>query len=168
MLEYVEKNTRRDQVIAFSKPRVLSLLTGRRSIMVSREEHLRDGRCDYAVVVKAPVTDQIPFATKRARAIYMRFPVVYENSLEPCRPNPFNPETRITYRMAEPGLASLRIYDVAGRLVTTLVEEKQSAGEHEVVWDGQNGAGKAVGSGIYLMRLELPGFTRVRQMVLLR
>jgi hypothetical protein len=81
MLEYVEKNTRRDQVIAFFKPRALSLLTGRRSIMVSLEEQLRDGRCDFAVVFRRPVKNQIPLTTRPERAIYKRFPVVYESRM---------------------------------------------------------------------------------------
>jgi hypothetical protein len=72
-------------------------------------------------------------------------------------PNPFNPKTSIDYAVKAAGPASLRIYDSAGRLVTTLVDGVHSAGSHRAVWDGTDGAGNALPSGVYLVRLQSAG-----------
>jgi hypothetical protein len=94
--------------------------------------------------------------------------IVYENRLELTRPNPFRAETRITYQLARPGRVDLRVYDVAGRLVMTLVEGRVDAGRHHVVWEGRNVSGNRVASGVYFARLTTDGFTQVRRITLLR
>ncbi len=94
--------------------------------------------------------------------------VVRENGLDPCRPNPFRLQTRVSFRLVQTGPVSLRIYDVAGRLVATLVEGRTDAGEHHVLWTGRNLAGKRVASGVYFVRLDMPGFTKVQRTTLLR
>jgi hypothetical protein len=72
-------------------------------------------------------------------------------------PNPFNPKTSIDYAVNAAGPASLRIYDSAGRLVRTLVDGVLDAGSHRAVWDGTDGAGNALPSGVYLVRLQSAG-----------
>ncbi len=79
------------------------------------------------------------------------------------RPNPFNASTTISYQLPEPGEVSIGIYDIHGRLVTTLVEGKTNAGFQSVVWDGSN-----VPSGIYFCRMEAVGYSRSVKMVLVR
>jgi hypothetical protein len=86
-------------------------------------------------------------------------------------PNPFNPWTTIHYRV--PGSLgkarlSLRIYAVSGRLVRTLVDGPQEPGQHSVTWDGRDGDGRAVASGLYLYRLEGAGVSITRKMSLLQ
>jgi hypothetical protein len=88
--------------------------------------------------------------------------------LDPCRPNPFNPWTGITYRLSDAGRVKLRIYDVSGRLVRTLEDGLVSEGAHELRWDGRNATGRPVASGNYFLRLDAPGFMQVRQMTLVR
>jgi hypothetical protein len=83
-------------------------------------------------------------------------------------PNPFNPSTVIGYEISTPGFVSLRIYDVRGKLVRTLVDENRAAGPHEVTWNGRTGTGAAVASGNYYYRLETAGEILVRRMVLLK
>jgi hypothetical protein len=84
-------------------------------------------------------------------------------------PNPFNPSTTIAYDVpAGGGKVTLRVYDVAGRLVRTLVDGTQPAGQKTVGWDGANGAGKRAASGVYFYRMTAPGFTQTRKMVLLQ
>jgi hypothetical protein len=84
-------------------------------------------------------------------------------------PNPFNPSTTIYYDVLDGGgEVSIRIFDVAGRLVRTLVEGHQAAGSKSVTWSGANDHGQSVSSGIYFYRMTAPGFTRTRKMVLLR
>lgn len=83
------------------------------------------------------------------------------------RPNPFNPATLIGYDVAEVGLVSLKVYDILGREVATLVNEEQTPGEYEVQWN----AGP-LASGVYFYRLEVGngtrGFSATRAMFLLK
>jgi hypothetical protein len=83
-------------------------------------------------------------------------------------PNPFNPSTRIGFGLAAPGHVSLRIYDAAGRLVRTIVDEDRSIGHYVAAWDGRDGSGRAVSSGMYFCRLDAGTFTQTRKLVLLR
>ena len=84
-------------------------------------------------------------------------------------PNPFNPSTTIYYDVPlGGGDVSIRVFDVAGRLVRTLVSGHQSAGAKSVTWSGVNDRGQSVSSGIYFYRMTAPGFTRTKKMVLLR
>jgi hypothetical protein len=83
-------------------------------------------------------------------------------------PNPFNPTTRIEFDLAAPGLVRLRIYDAAGRLVRSLVDESMPAGRYVRLWDGRDARGSAVASGIYFYRLDAGAYTQTRKMVLLR
>jgi hypothetical protein len=93
----------------------------------------------------------------------------YTNSLGQNYPNPFNPTTTIRYSIAEAGHVSLRVYNVAGQLVRTLVDEHQAPGRvRPVTWDGRNSAGQSVSSGVYFYKLTTAGFTKTRKMVLLK
>ncbi len=84
-------------------------------------------------------------------------------------PNPFNPVTSITYGIDRRAFVSLRIYDVSGRLVRTLVEEVQEPGRrYTVTWDGRNRFGRNVSSGIYFYRLTTGTRASTKKMVLLR
>jgi hypothetical protein len=85
-------------------------------------------------------------------------------------PNPFNPTTTIRYAIPSgvEGGMRLRIFDVTGQLVRTLVEDPATAGQHEVVWDGRDQAGRSVASGVYLYRMETGEFAAVRRMLLVR
>jgi hypothetical protein len=83
-------------------------------------------------------------------------------------PNPFNPSTAIRFDLAQAGPAGLRIYDVRGRLVRTLVEAPLAAGAHTVRWDGRSDAGVAVASGVYLVELVAGGSRSEHKMVLAR
>ncbi len=84
-------------------------------------------------------------------------------------PNPFNPTTSIRFDVPpESGVVTLRIYDVNGRLVRTLVNGELPPGQKTVEWDGLNGAGIPAATGMYFYRLTAPGFERTRKMMLLK
>jgi hypothetical protein len=85
----------------------------------------------------------------------------------PVSPNPFNRKTRISYELGQPGLLSLAVYDVSGRLVDVLVDGQQKAGLHVVTWQGRDADGRTLPSGLYLFRLEGAGETRVRKALLI-
>ncbi|MCI0691182.1 ASPIC/UnbV domain-containing protein [candidate division KSB1 bacterium] len=93
-------------------------------------------------------------------------------ALQQNYPNPFNPTTAIRFAIEKPGVIRLEIYDLAGRLVRTLINnENKISGGHLVIWDGRDDHGKPVGSGVYFYRLFSNGsasFEKTRKMVLLR
>lgn len=84
------------------------------------------------------------------------------------RPNPFNPTTTITYEIPADSHVRLDVFDVRGRLVRTLTDGLQSAGQHRVVWSGDDRNGVAVASGVYFYRMQTPHQTLRRRMVLVR
>lgn len=86
------------------------------------------------------------------------------------RPNPFNPSTVIGFGVPGPERADvrLRVYDVSGRLVSTLVSRRFDPGYHEVRWDGRADRGGALASGVYLLRAEIGPATFSRKLALIR
>jgi hypothetical protein len=97
-------------------------------------------------------------------------PVAFANSLGNAYPNPFNPATTIRYSIASAGRVSLRIYNAAGQLVRTLVDEKQSpaAPGFSVTWDGTDNRGQGVSSGVYFYKLTAKEFSETKKMVFLK
>jgi hypothetical protein len=102
-------------------------------------------------------------------------PLSLRSQLGQNRPNPFNPVTAIPYVVGGPAgggparPVTLRVYDVSGRLVTTLVDETKSPGRYEATWRGVDRVGAAVSTGVYFYRLTIGGqemFTR--KMLLLK
>jgi hypothetical protein len=83
-------------------------------------------------------------------------------------PNPFNPATKVRYALPGPSHVKLVVYNTLGQQVRVLVDGSQPAGYHSVVWDGRNGLGRAVASGIYIYRIQTDTSTEVRKMTLLR
>jgi flagellar hook assembly protein FlgD len=88
--------------------------------------------------------------------------------LEQNFPNPFNPTTAMSLYFEEPGQASLKIYNLCGQLVKTLIEGRMDSGNHSVVWDGKNENGKEVSSGIYFYVLATDYGKTTKRMTLLR
>ncbi len=78
-------------------------------------------------------------------------------------PNPFNPSTQISFDLTKAGHVSLKVFDLLGREVQTLVDEVQPAGTHSITFDGTG-----LPSGIYLYRLQAGDFTMTKKMVLLK
>lgn len=86
--------------------------------------------------------------------------------LEQNYPNPFNPATTIQYGLPQASRVNLRVYNLLGQQVKTLVDhEVKQAGYHAAIWDGRNGAGNIVASGVYLVRMQAGDFVRTRKMV---
>jgi hypothetical protein len=83
-------------------------------------------------------------------------------------PNPFNPNTTIKFSLPSEQVVELNIYAVDGSLVTTLVNEQRSAGEHAVVWNGRDHTGAAVASGTYFYQLKADSFSDTKRMVLVK
>jgi hypothetical protein len=83
-------------------------------------------------------------------------------------PNPFNPLTEIRFSLGKAGPVVLRIFDLQGRLIRTLVEEDRPAGEHKVVWDGTDSEGRPVASGVFFYRLVNQDGTLSKSMLLVK
>jgi len=85
-----------------------------------------------------------------------------------ARPNPFNPTTRIAFRLPVRADVRLDIFDVHGARVRRLVRQSFPAGEHYATWDGRNDAGEQVSTGVYFYRLEADRFSAARKLVLIK
>ena len=90
-------------------------------------------------------------------------PAPFAYRLEQNYPNPFNPVTMIRFSLICPSRVTLRVYDVAGRLVRTVVDGTMEAGEHSLPFDAEG-----LASGIYFYRLKAARFEKTRKMVVLR
>ncbi|MFQ6002733.1 MAG: FlgD immunoglobulin-like domain containing protein [Candidatus Zixiibacteriota bacterium] len=91
-----------------------------------------------------------------------------EFGLDQNYPNPFNPETVIKFSLKEDSWVTLRIYNVLGQLVNTLVDKQMSAGNHVITWDGKNDQNHDVASGVYFYRMKAGDYESVKRMTLLR
>ena len=78
-------------------------------------------------------------------------------------PNPFNPSAKIKYDIANPTSVKLTVFDITGKLISTLVNQNQAAGQYEVTFNGSN-----LSSGIYFYKLETPAFSEVKKMTLVK
>jgi hypothetical protein len=83
-------------------------------------------------------------------------------------PNPFNPTTEINYAVPKTCDVSLRIYNLQGQLIRTLVNEKQDASYYSVTWNGKDDSGNRVNSGVYLYKLDAESYSAIKRMVLLK
>ena len=83
-------------------------------------------------------------------------------------PNPFTPSTVISYQLAVSSKVQVVVFDMLGREVKTLVDEKQQPGSYEIAWQGRDTAGDNVPTGVYFYRLTAAEQTRTRKMILLK
>jgi chitinase len=88
-------------------------------------------------------------------------------SLSQNFPNPFNPLTRIEYALPVPANVTLKIYNLWGQEVVTLVGGSHAAGSFQAIWDGRNAFGELVGTGIYFYRLQAGDFVETKKLTLL-
>ena len=95
-------------------------------------------------------------------------PVIVPYKLCQNYPNPFNPGTTIEYTMKEKGYVSICIYDIAGRLVRTLVDGTKDNGLNREEWKGINNNGTAVASGVYFYKMKAGKYRETKKMILLR
>ncbi len=83
-------------------------------------------------------------------------------------PNPFNPATTIQYDLPVGGDVRLTVYDISGREIKTLVNDRMASGYHTVRWDGRNRNGGKVASGVYIYRLETDNYVQSRKLLLIK
>jgi N-acetylneuraminic acid mutarotase len=83
-------------------------------------------------------------------------------------PNPFNPATTIIYELSKPARVALKVINVLGQEVRTLVDEEKQSGFYDVVWDGRDQHGNRLASGVYLLKFEANDFAQTRKMILMQ
>jgi len=91
-----------------------------------------------------------------------------KTELEGNFPNPFNPVTTIKYNLSKQENVSLRVYNIRGQLVRTLVDEVQEGGSYSVNWGSESDSGRNMASGLYFYRFEAGEYKDVRRMILLK
>lgn len=124
---------------------------------------------------------QNPSYTSRADFIHTAFdyfadplgvedptPTARVTALRQNYPNPFNPSTSIRFALATDSHVSLKIFDSAGRLVSTLVDGNRAAGDYAVTWNGQENSGAEAASGVYFYQLQTDERTETKRMVLMK
>ncbi|MFC1526199.1 putative Ig domain-containing protein [Candidatus Latescibacterota bacterium] len=89
-------------------------------------------------------------------------------ALHPAYPNPFNPETVLAFDLASDGPVVLRILDLLGRPVASLVDDIRAPGRHTVVWAGQDDDGRPVAAGVYLVEMRATDYQQIRKLMLLK
>lgn len=118
------------------------------------------GQTVYKYSRSTPVPVLVDGATPQAFALAQNYP------------NPFNPHTAIEFSLPQAGQVRLAVYDMAGREIAVLVQERLSAGGHRVTWQGTDHDGRAAASGVYFYRLQAESpaqrFSQARKMLLLR
>ncbi|MGD0591317.1 MAG: T9SS type A sorting domain-containing protein [Bacteroidota bacterium] len=84
-------------------------------------------------------------------------------SLDQNYPNPFNPSTNFTYELSKAGFVSVKVYDLLGREVATLVNEFKQAGSYPATWNAAS-----FGSGVYFYKMQSGSFTATKKMILMK
>jgi len=92
----------------------------------------------------------------------------HTTALKANYPNPFNPTTTIAFSLAREGIVSIDICNIKGQIVKTLINEVRNAGQHKVIWNGQDNAGRNVGSGVYFYRMTTESYSATRKMLLMK
>lgn len=95
-------------------------------------------------------------------------PIPTEYELKNNYPNPFNLSTTISYQIPEKAIVSMKVYSIAGQLVSILVNEEQPRGTYTIRWNGLNDRGNAVASGVYFLEMRANAFRKTLTMILLR
>ena len=89
--------------------------------------------------------------------------LIRSHSLDPAYPNPFNPTTTIEFSIPQSEFVTVKVYNIVGNEITTLINDELSIGNHSIQWDGSHRP-----SGVYFVKIESGGFVQTRKMVLLK
>ncbi len=95
-------------------------------------------------------------------------------ALQQNYPNPFNPSTRISFSLPQTGVVTLKVFNLLGQEVSTLANSAMAAGTHQIEWDGRDGAGRVLSSGVYFYRIDVKGadgsaaYSAIKKMMLLK
>jgi hypothetical protein len=116
---------------------------------------------------------EAPFGSYRLQVSYAGSPTAVGETPVATRlggiyPNPFNPQTTISFTLNRPQKTDVSVYDLNGRLLSVLVSRTYDAGSHSVIWNGKDASGRAVPSGTYLVRLSTGSAAEAQKVMLLK
>jgi hypothetical protein len=151
---YIDLNVNNDPT---SASQILTHLEGESNLLEGME--LSDAESAFKFYVD-PGTGKMPNMGSQQSALGSQPQV---NGLVQNYPNPFNPTTIVRYGLKSPGHVMLKVYDVLGREVMTLVDNYQNAGLHSAEFNGAN-----LASGVYFYRLTAPGVSQVKKMLMIK
>ena len=121
------------------------------------------------ILYRRPSTGELRYGTRPLAAAAVAVPPAgAAGTITGLTPNPFNPRTEIAFRLETGSRVSLRVYDLAGRCVRSLLDAGLDGGEHTLVWDGRTDAEVRAPSGVYIFRLESAGGRDTRRGVLVQ
>ena len=95
-------------------------------------------------------------------------PIGRHLELDPAYPNPFNPQTTVSFSLERDEWAEVGVYELTGRLVAVLDDRTFAAGTHSLIWRGCDSSGRAMPSGTYVVRLETESGVEARKVSLIR
>ncbi len=119
------------------------------------------------VLVEQDLTATVNFVLNTASIDDPRIPVT-ATALSGNYPNPFNPQTTISYSVKEPGMVRIQIYNIKGQLVRTLVDEAHATGHYKQTFDARDDRGRNISNGVYLIRMQAPGYHKTSKMILMK
>jgi len=129
---------------------------------------------NYRFAIKAVYTNEIESIPSFSNIVEKTF-TDGENPAVPAvtrmnnnYPNPFNPSTTISFSLKEDSDVTLRIYNVKGELVNTLVNQDLTAGNHNIVWEGKDSSLRPVASGVYFYKMKAGRYTSTKKMILMK
>ena len=94
--------------------------------------------------------------------------IIESSDLKPNYPNPFNPSTKIKFIIVELNKVSIKVYNILGKEITTLLEEELSPGSYTISWEARDSNGQLLPSGVYLIQLNAGNYTKVIKALLMR
>ncbi len=144
----------------------LVLLVGAKYIDYTHPD--RRTRTDIKIIDLGPISTEGTWSmpnyneqNTRCYGVLKKEPVPIEGFPVQNYPNPFGEETNIVFTLRESADVEIRIYNTLGQKVRTLVKKGLPKGEHGIVWDGRNENGEEVGSGIYLLKIDIDGRSQI-------
>ena len=143
----------------------LLLPAGTHSITASAPEYLSQTK---EVIVNPDLSTDLDFILLQEGDDPQVPPPVLATALHGNYPNPFNPETTISYSVKQPGRVKLTVYNIKGQKVRTLVNEEQITGHYKLVFNAKDDRGRPISSGVYLLRMQAPGYQKLAKMVLIQ
>ncbi len=133
------------------------------SIVADTAANIISAQVNHFSIYGVVEEEQITFVKEiSAAAIPVNFDI-FQNY-----PNPFNPETKIKYQLPKTTMAAVKIFNILGQEVRTLVDKEQQLGTYELIWNGKNNLGYPVSSGVYFYQLKTKDFIKTKKMMLIR
>ena len=123
---------------------------------------------DLSISALATLGEWKPEEPKPEQQLLTVNPAPAEFSLDQNYPNPFNPETTIRYHIAEASHVTIKIYNLLGEEVISLVDHSQLQGNHAIQWNGRDRFGNVVTNGVYWLRMQAGKFVGQKKLILLR